>query len=59
MIGSNAWHARWLKLRSFATLFACVAPPESIDRDGRTLQLLGVARDRRLDQECYLSLTDP
>lgn len=43
-----------LKLRSCATLFACVSPPGSVfdrllakyyrgERDGRTLQLLGVA----------------
>ena len=42
-----------LKLRSCATLFACVSPPDSVferligkyyggERDGRTLQLLGI-----------------
>lgn len=47
-----------LKLRSCATLFACVSPPGSVfdrvlakyyrgERDGRTLKLLGVGPDAR------------
>jgi len=45
-----------LKLRSCATLFACVSPPGSVldrllvtyyrgERDGKTLQLLGMTRE--------------